>query len=144
MKRITLFLLFIVAVFVAFLLHVVIQEWRIALITPEQMTFPMKVKFWGGVSDYLPATASLLVLYYIWDYVPGRSWWQKGIVFAVFILTLRGGFFIPVIIGFVEGLALTHIVIGELDVWIPKLIWGLSFAFIVHAVRQRRDNAPPV
>jgi len=132
LNRKTLIMLYVATELVSFLLHVVIQQWTSQLGWTDYTEYDWSVKFWGGASDFLPATLAFMILFAIWDKLPGRVWWQKGLVFCAFILILRGGLFIPFIMGLlVEGASIFEIVIYELTVWIPKLVWGLGFAFII-------------
>ncbi len=144
MNRKLLFLLYMVTVFVAFFLHVWLQEWGDALILPNPFTYPMIVKIWGGISAYIPATMALLILFLLWDVVPGSTWWQKGVVFFAFMFLLNGGL-ASIILTFVEGgTSVIGYIILQLDTWIPSLVNAFGFAFIVHKDKQRGSLASSV
>jgi hypothetical protein len=128
-----------VAVILAFVSHVVLQEWgndylsqhraEIESLYIQKPPYGTQMKVFGLLTSFIPLIASFFVLRAIWTKLPFSSWWGKGVFFAALLLMIKSELIRTPIMGLVAGAPIWVIAIGQLDVWVPNLLLGLVLAY---------------
>ena len=100
-----------VSTLLAFGTHVGLQAWEDRIASGRSELFddvnedkyaPVIVLI-AGATGIFPVIASFLVLLGLWDKLPGRSWWAKGLLFTLLLLILKSALVRQTVMGVVVG-----------------------------------------
>ena len=136
----------IVSTVLAFGSHVAIQGWEDKISSANEQLFEVAknkdklgvdVILVAGSTAILPVLASYFVLYAIWGSIPGRKWWQKGLVFSLLLLVIKSNLIREPVMGVLMEVPVWLVIAKQLDVWVPNIILGLVLAW---GVRQHRGK----
>lgn len=133
----------------AFASHVAIQGWedKITLAyahlfesAKNMDKFGINILLAACFTAILPVLASYFVLYFIWNSLPGNTWWKKGLAYCLVLLVLKSHLIREPIMGVIMDVPVWMVVAKQLDVWIPNIILALLLAWGVNLHRAQTDG----